>query len=82
MRAIAERIARDALDLQEGGVSVIAVMPNDYVRYSDDAQQMRRFARGTTSPSPTSSTRHRRWPTTRSAPPSSSASTPPWLEPY
>ena len=45
VRAIAERIARDALDVQERGVSVIAVMPNDYVRYPDDApEQMKRFA--------------------------------------
>ena len=46
VRAIADRIARDALDLQERGVSVIAVMPNDYVRYPDDApEQMKRFAK-------------------------------------
>ena len=43
VRAIAERIARDALDLQERGVSVIAVMPNDYVRYPPP-EQMKRFA--------------------------------------
>ena len=46
MRAIAGRIARDALDLQKRGVSVIAVMSNDYVRYPDDApEQMKRFAK-------------------------------------
>ena len=38
--------ARDALDLQERGVSVIAVMPNDYVHYPEDApEQMKRFAK-------------------------------------
>ena len=46
VRAIADRIARDALELQERGVSVIAVMPNDYVRYPEDApEQMKRFAK-------------------------------------
>jgi len=46
VRAIADRIARDALDLQERGVSVIAVMPNDYVHYPKDApEQMKRFAK-------------------------------------
>ena len=46
VRAIADRIARDALDLQERGVSVIAVMPNDYVHYPEDApEQMKRFAK-------------------------------------
>ena len=45
VRAIADRIARDALDLQKRRVSVIAVMPNDYVRYPDDApEQMKHFA--------------------------------------
>jgi peroxiredoxin len=46
VRAIADRIARDALDLQKRGVSVIAVMPNDYVRYPNDApERMKRFAK-------------------------------------
>ena len=46
VRAIADRIVRDALDLQKRGVSVIAVMPNDYARYPDDApEQMKRFAK-------------------------------------
>jgi peroxiredoxin len=45
VRTIAGRIARDAFDLQKRGVGVIAVMPNDYRRYPDDApEQMRRFA--------------------------------------
>jgi alkyl hydroperoxide reductase subunit AhpC len=46
VRAIADRIARDALELQKRGVSVIAVMPNDYVHYPEDApEQMKRFAK-------------------------------------
>ncbi|MGZ9107166.1 MAG: redoxin domain-containing protein [Rhodoplanes sp.] len=46
VRAIADRIARDVLDLQKRGVGVIAVMPNDYVRDPDDApKQMKRFAK-------------------------------------
>jgi peroxiredoxin len=46
VRTIADRIARDALDLQKRGIGVIAVMPNDYVRYPDDApEQMKRFAK-------------------------------------
>src|SRR5512144_437158 len=45
VRAIADRIARDAVDLQKRGVGVIAVMPNDYRRYPEDApEQMKRFA--------------------------------------
>jgi peroxiredoxin len=45
VRAIADRIARDAFDLQKRRVGVIAVMPNDYVRYPQDApEQMKRFA--------------------------------------
>src|SRR5512132_4393003 len=45
VRAIADRIARDAVDLQKRGVGVIAVMPNDYVRYPEDApEQMKHFA--------------------------------------
>src|SRR5512132_796857 len=46
VRAIADRIARDAIDLQKRGVGVIAIMPNDYVRYLEDApEQMKRFAK-------------------------------------
>ena len=46
VRAVADRIARDAVDLQQRGVGVIAVMPNDYVRYPEDApEQMKRFAK-------------------------------------
>jgi peroxiredoxin len=46
VRAIADRIARDTRDLQKCGIGVIAVMPNDYVRYPDDApEQMKRFAK-------------------------------------
>ena len=45
VRAIADRIARDAVDLQKRGIGVIAVMPNDYRRYPEDApEQMKRFA--------------------------------------
>jgi hypothetical protein len=39
VRAISDRIARDALDLQKRGIGVIAVMPNDYLRYPDDAPE-------------------------------------------
>ena len=62
VRAIADRIARDARDLQKRGVGVIAVMPNDYVRDPDDApKQMKRFAKQHDFSFPTSSTRCRRW---------------------
>ena len=45
VRAIAPRIARDALDLQKHGIGVIAVMPNDYRRYPEDSpEHMRAFA--------------------------------------
>jgi peroxiredoxin len=46
VRTIVTRIARDAFDLQKLGVGVVAVMPNDYARYPDDAPEaMQRFAR-------------------------------------
>jgi peroxiredoxin len=46
VRAVADRIARDARDLQARGVGVIAIMPNDYRSYPDDApEEMRAFAR-------------------------------------
>jgi len=45
VRAVADRIARDAFDLQKKGIGVIAIMPNDYERYPDDAPDaMIRFA--------------------------------------
>jgi peroxiredoxin len=45
VRAVAGRLARDARELQELGIGVIAVMPNDYRRYPDDAPAaMREFA--------------------------------------
>ncbi len=45
VRAIAPRLVRDARDLQALGIGVIAVMPNDYRRYPEDAPDaMRRFA--------------------------------------
>jgi uncharacterized cupin superfamily protein len=57
VRAVADRIARDALDLQEREIGVIAVMPKDYVRYPEDApEQMKHFAKEPTS----LSLRHRR----------------------
>jgi len=67
--AIGGRIARDALDLQERGISVTAVMPKDA------PEPMKRFAKEHDSPSITWSTRLRRWrgPTTRSAVLTSSA---------
>jgi peroxiredoxin len=46
VRAVADRIARDARDLQKRGIGVIAVMPNDYVRYPEDAPEaMKQFAK-------------------------------------
>ena len=37
VKAIADRIARDARDLQALGVGVAAIMPNDYRSHPDDA---------------------------------------------
>ncbi len=46
VRAVAERIARDARDLADKGVGVAAIMSNDYRRYPDDApDKMKVFAR-------------------------------------
>ena len=45
VRAIADRLARDARDLQKIGVGVIAVMSNDTVAYPDDSfENMKTFA--------------------------------------
>jgi peroxiredoxin len=45
VRAVVDRIVRDARDLQKIGVGVIAVMSNDYVNYPDDAPpKMKQFA--------------------------------------
>jgi len=45
VRAVADRIARDARDLHELGVGVVAIMPNDFIRYPDDApDKMKAFA--------------------------------------
>lgn len=45
VRAVADRIVRDAGDLQAKGIGVIAIMPNDYRHYPDDAPaRMKAFA--------------------------------------
>jgi len=45
VRAVADRIARDVEDLQAKGIGVIAIMPNDYQHYPDDAPaRMKDFA--------------------------------------
>jgi peroxiredoxin len=45
VRAVADRIARDARELQAKGIGVIAIMPNDYRHYADDAPaRMKAFA--------------------------------------
>lgn len=45
VRAVADRLARDARDLQKIGVGVIAVMSNDTVAYPDDSfENMKKFA--------------------------------------
>jgi len=47
VRAVADRIARDARDLQPLGIGVVAIMPNDFIRYPDDApDKMTAFAAG------------------------------------
>ena len=46
VRAVVDRIVRDARDVQALGIGVIAVMPNDYDTYPDDGPlQMKQFAR-------------------------------------
>jgi len=45
VRAVADRIARDARDLKAMGIGVAAIMPNDYRRYPDDSpDRMKLFA--------------------------------------
>jgi peroxiredoxin len=46
VRAIIDRLVRDAAALQEKGVGVIAIMPNDTAAYPDDSfENMKAFAR-------------------------------------
>ncbi|TVR98789.1 MAG: thioredoxin family protein [Rhodospirillales bacterium] len=46
VKAVADRLARDAHALQALGVGVVAIMPNDYETYPDDApERMKEFAR-------------------------------------
>ncbi len=46
VRAVADRIARDARELQEIGIGVVAIMPNDYAAYPEDAPaKMATFAK-------------------------------------
>jgi peroxiredoxin len=46
VRAVADRIARDAAELQRRGIGVVAIMANDYAHYPDDApEKMTEFAR-------------------------------------
>ncbi|MGF1639655.1 MAG: thioredoxin family protein [Rhodospirillales bacterium] len=45
VRAVVDRLVRDVRDLQAHGVGAIAVMPNDYRRYPEDAPaKMKAFA--------------------------------------
>jgi peroxiredoxin len=45
VRAVVDRLVRDAQALQQIGIGVIAVMPNDYDNYPDDAPpKMKQFA--------------------------------------
>jgi peroxiredoxin len=45
VRAIVDRLVRDARDLQKIGVGVVAVMSNDTVAYPDDSfENMKKFA--------------------------------------
>ena len=46
VQAVAERIARDAKDLQRLGIGVAAIMPNDWDTYpDDDFENMKRFSK-------------------------------------
>ncbi len=45
VRAVADRIARDARDLRDKGIGVAAIMSNDYNRYTEDSPaNMKAFA--------------------------------------
>lgn len=46
VRAVIDRIVRDVRELAGQGIGSVAIMPNDYARYPDDAPaRMREFAR-------------------------------------
>lgn len=45
VKAVVDRFVADARALQSQGISVVAIMPNDYQHYADDSpQNMKRFA--------------------------------------
>jgi peroxiredoxin len=45
VRAVVDRVARDVRDLQAKGIGAIAIMPNDYQQYPEDAPaKMKIFA--------------------------------------
>ncbi len=46
VKAVIERLVKDAKDLQEIGVEIVAVMSNDYLTYEDDSpENMKKFAK-------------------------------------
>lgn len=46
VRAVVDRLVRDARELQQIGIGVIAIMANDYANYPDDAPpKMKQFAK-------------------------------------
>jgi hypothetical protein len=77
VKAIIDRICRDARDVQTLGIGVAAIMSNDPVDYPEDSfENMQRLARQLDFPFPTCTTPRRTWhaPTGPSARPTSSAS--------
>ncbi len=40
VKAVADRLARDAKDLQDLGVGVVAIMSNDWIRYPEDTPEL------------------------------------------
>ena len=79
VKAVLDRIIRDAGDLQEHGIGAIAIYSNEPTSYPDDSfANMKRWRRRAGCRSLTCSTRRRRSraPMARSARPTSSATTP------
>ena len=78
VKHVADGLGELARDLQADGVAVVGISANDVANYPDDRpEMMAKMAERTAGPSPTSTTRPRRWPRPTGPParPTSSSST-------
>ena len=63
VKAIIDRLVRDAIALQQRGINTVAIMPNDYHSYPEDSPEIWWLSLIIIiSPSPTSLMKHNKWP--------------------